>query len=151
MKFVDQCDSRLRKDELNFAPKAREKHLHHSRNCAKLRHNFREPCKMAPVFNSSRISMKANFNLTCETPIQSLPLVSHAKIDAAQARYLRRILKLPAAYISRVSHKEVRRRCGTYRFSTSIFRICKNRLRYSRERSSQSLPKISQQLVKKLE
>ena len=73
------------------------------------------------------------------------------KIDAAQARYLRRILKLPAAYISRISHQEVRRRCGTYRFSTSIFRICKNRLRYSRERSSQSLPKISHQLVKKLE
>ena len=44
------------------------------------------------------------------------------KIDAAQARYLRRILKLPAAYISRISHKEVRRRCGTYRFSTFIFR-----------------------------
>ena len=45
------------------------------------------------------------------------------KIDAAQARYLRRILKLPAAYISRISRTEVRRRCGTYRFSTSIFRV----------------------------
>ena len=44
------------------------------------------------------------------------------KIDAAQARYLRRILKPPAACISRISHKEVRRRCGTYRFSTFIFR-----------------------------
>ena len=44
------------------------------------------------------------------------------KIDAAQARYLRRILKLPAAYISKISQKEVRRRCGTYRFSTFIFR-----------------------------
>ena len=44
------------------------------------------------------------------------------KIDAAQARYLRRILKLPAAYISRISHQEVRRRCSTYRFSTFIFR-----------------------------
>ena len=32
------------------------------------------------------------------------------KIDAAQARYLRRILKQPAAYISRISHEEVRRR-----------------------------------------
>ena len=28
------------------------------------------------------------------------------KFDAAQARYLRRILKLPAAYISRISHKK---------------------------------------------
>ena len=46
----------------------------------------------------------------------------HQKIDAAQARCLRRILKLPAAYISRISHQEVRRRCGTYRFSTFIFR-----------------------------
>ena len=48
------------------------------------------------------------------------------KIDAAQARYLRRILKLPAAYISRISHKEKVRRKSTpsftYCFSTFIFR-----------------------------
>ena len=43
-------------------------------------------------------------------------------IDVAQARFLRRILKVPAAYISRVSHKEIRRRCSTLRFSTFIFR-----------------------------
>ena len=43
-------------------------------------------------------------------------------IDVAQARFLRRILKVPAAYISRVSHKEIRRRCSTFRFSTFIFR-----------------------------
>ena len=43
-------------------------------------------------------------------------------IDGAQARYLRRILKVPAAFISRVSHKEIRRHCSTYRFSTFIFR-----------------------------
>ena len=46
----------------------------------------------------------------------------HQKIDAARARYLRRLLKLPAAYISRISYQKVRRRCGTYRFSTFIFR-----------------------------
>ena len=45
----------------------------------------------------------------------------HQKIDAAQARYLRRILKQPAAYISRISHEEVRRRWGTYRFPTLFF------------------------------
>ena len=43
-------------------------------------------------------------------------------IDAAPVRFLRRILKVPAAYISRVSHKEIRRRCSTFRFSTFIFR-----------------------------
>ena len=43
-------------------------------------------------------------------------------IDAAQARFLRRILKVPVAYISCVSHKEIRRRCSTFRFSTFIFR-----------------------------
>ena len=43
-------------------------------------------------------------------------------VDGAQARFLRRILKVPAAYISRVSHATVCRRCSTFRFSTSIFR-----------------------------
>ena len=43
-------------------------------------------------------------------------------IDGAQARFLRRILKVPASFISRVSHKTVRRRCSTYSFSTFIFR-----------------------------
>ena len=46
----------------------------------------------------------------------------HRSIDAAQARFLRRILKVPAAYISRVSHKEIRRRSSIFRFSTFIFR-----------------------------
>jgi len=43
-------------------------------------------------------------------------------IDAAQARFLRRLTKIPAAFISRVSHAQVRRRCETLRFSTFIFR-----------------------------
>ena len=43
-------------------------------------------------------------------------------IDGSQARFLRRILKIPAAYISRISHATVRRRCSTFRFSTFIFR-----------------------------
>ena len=42
--------------------------------------------------------------------------------DAAQARFLHRILKVPAAYVSRISHQEIRRRCSTLRFSTFIFR-----------------------------
>ena len=43
-------------------------------------------------------------------------------INGSQARFLRRILKVPSAFYSRVSHKTVRRRCSTYRFSTFIFR-----------------------------
>ena len=43
-------------------------------------------------------------------------------IDGSQARFLRRILKVPASFISRVSHKTIRRRCSTLRFSTFIFR-----------------------------
>ena len=43
-------------------------------------------------------------------------------IDGSQARFLRRILKVPAAFISRISHATVRRRCSTFRFSTFIFR-----------------------------
>ena len=43
-------------------------------------------------------------------------------IDGSQASFLRRILKVPASFISRVSHKTVRRRCSTLRFSTFIFR-----------------------------
>ena len=54
--------------------------------------------------------------------MESALLPTPPKIDAARARYLRRLLKLPAAYIRRISHKEVRRRCGTYRFSAFIFR-----------------------------
>ena len=43
-------------------------------------------------------------------------------IDGRQARFLRRILKVPSAYISRVSRREISRRCSTFSFSTSIFR-----------------------------
>ena len=44
-------------------------------------------------------------------------------VDAAQARFLRRLTKIPAAYYSRVSHERVRKRCfSTPRFSTFIFR-----------------------------
>ena len=44
-------------------------------------------------------------------------------VDAAQARFLRRLTKIPAAYYSRVSHEQVRKRCfSTPRFSTFIFR-----------------------------
>ena len=43
-------------------------------------------------------------------------------IDSAQARFLRRILKISAAYISSVSHVRVHQRCNAYRFSTFIFR-----------------------------
>ena len=53
-----------------------------------------------------------------------LPLSKSTRrlIDSAQARFLRRILKISAAYISRVSHVRVRQRWNTYRFSTFIFR-----------------------------
>ena len=43
-------------------------------------------------------------------------------IDGVQARLLRRILKVPASFVSRISHATVRRRCSTFRFSTFIFR-----------------------------
>ena len=43
-------------------------------------------------------------------------------LDSAQARMLRRIAKIPAAYISRVSHAEVRKRCKTVSFSTQILK-----------------------------
>ena len=42
-------------------------------------------------------------------------------LDGAQARYLRRLAKIPAAYISRVSNAKVRKKCyKTWRFSTQI-------------------------------
>ena len=44
-------------------------------------------------------------------------------VDAAQARFLRRLTKIPAAFYSHVSHAQVRKRCfSTPRFSTFIFR-----------------------------
>ena len=43
-------------------------------------------------------------------------------IDSAKVRFLRRILKISAAYISRVSHVRVCQRCNTYIFSTFSFR-----------------------------
>lgn len=43
-------------------------------------------------------------------------------IDSTQARFLRRLCNIKAAYISRVSHRTVRRKCNTQRFSTFIFR-----------------------------
>ena len=44
-------------------------------------------------------------------------------MDGSKARFLRRIFKVPAAFVSRISHKEVRRRClSIFRFSIFIFR-----------------------------
>ena len=44
-------------------------------------------------------------------------------VDAAQARFHRRLLRVPAAFYSRVSHATIRQRCShTLRFSTFIFR-----------------------------
>ena len=44
-------------------------------------------------------------------------------VDAAQARFLRRLTKIPAADYSRFSHERVRKRYfSTPRFSTFIFR-----------------------------
>ena len=46
------------------------------------------------------------------------------KLDGAQARILRRLAKIPAAYISRVSNATVRRRCyKATRFSTQTLRM----------------------------
>ena len=43
-------------------------------------------------------------------------------IDGAQARHLRRITGIPAAYISRISHRSVRKKAKATRASTDIFR-----------------------------
>ena len=43
-------------------------------------------------------------------------------IDGAQARHLRRILGIPAAYISRVRHSTIRKKAHGRRASTEIFR-----------------------------
>jgi len=43
-------------------------------------------------------------------------------LDYAQARMLRRILKIPAAYASRIPHSTVRERGGTERATTMMFR-----------------------------
>ena len=43
-------------------------------------------------------------------------------LDGAQARFLRRLAKIPAAYISRISNAKVRKKCyKTWRFSTQVF------------------------------
>ena len=42
-------------------------------------------------------------------------------LDGAQARFLRRLSKIPSAYISRISNAKVRKKCNkTWRFSTQI-------------------------------
>jgi len=54
-----------------------------------------------------------------------LHLTKHLRqaLDSAQARYLRRLAKIPHAYISRISHKQVRRTCKCKRrFSTDILK-----------------------------
>ena len=52
-----------------------------------------------------------------------LSLTNRRLVDAAQARFLRRLTKIPAAYYSRVSHARVRQRYFSKpRFSTFIFR-----------------------------
>ena len=43
-------------------------------------------------------------------------------IDGAQARHIRRITGTPAAFISRVSHKKVRKKVKLQRASTSVFK-----------------------------
>ena len=48
--------------------------------------------------------------------------VNRRIIDGAQARHLRRITGIPAAYISRISHKYVRKKAKTHRASTDILR-----------------------------
>ena len=75
--------------------------------------SFVVPNKMnALVWNKGRWSLHL-FPLT-------RPLTR--SIDGSQARYLRRILKVPASFISRISHKIVRSRYITMRFSIFIFR-----------------------------
>ena len=41
-------------------------------------------------------------------------------LDGAQARFLRRLARIPAAYISRISNAKVRRKCKSWRFSTQV-------------------------------
>ena len=48
--------------------------------------------------------------------------VNRKVIDGAQARHLRRITGIPAAYISRISHKQVRKKAKAKRASTDILR-----------------------------
>ena len=48
--------------------------------------------------------------------------VNRKVIDGAQARHLRRITGIPAAYISRISHKKVRKKAKAKRASTDILR-----------------------------
>ena len=56
------------------------------------------------------------------TLVSSVPALTRT-IDGAQARFLRRILNVPTAYISRISQREIRRRCSSrFRFSIIIFR-----------------------------
>ena len=45
-----------------------------------------------------------------------------ASLDGAQARMLRRIAKIPAPFISRVSHARVRKRCKVLPFSSQILK-----------------------------
>ena len=43
-------------------------------------------------------------------------------LDGAQARFLRRLAKIPAAFISRISNAKVRKKCNkVWRFSTQVF------------------------------
>ena len=42
-------------------------------------------------------------------------------LDGAQARFLRRLAKIPAAFISRISNAKVRKKCKAKRFSTQVF------------------------------
>ena len=43
-------------------------------------------------------------------------------LDGAQARFLRRLTKIPAAFISRISNAKVRKKCNkVWRFSTQVF------------------------------
>ena len=73
-----------------------------------------------PLVNEKTLKMNALVWNKGRWSLHLFPMTKTLRrsIDAAQARFLRRILKIPAAYISRVSHKEIRCRCSTSRFST---------------------------------
>ena len=80
-------------------------------------------CKLSVKLKTARMSAlfwnKGRWSLHL-FPVTKKSL--RTSIDGTQACFLRRILKVPAAYISRVSHQEIRRRSSKFRFSNFIFR-----------------------------
>ena len=84
-------------------------HKHVSRSNLSLKNKVNK--KNALVWNKGRWSL------------HFFPLLPALRknIDGVQARFLRCILKVPAPFISRISHATVRR-CSTFRFFTFMFR-----------------------------